>query len=253
MVDAGPLVRIHDGMEEKVVNTGRAVVGMGFVGIGVLLLLDQQDVVDAGRVVGDWWPVLVLVAAALDLSARPPRRTSAIVLGTLGVVLLAITTGVVDASVWQVVWPLALVGAGLWLLLRRPVRSRGTATADEDIDVLALFSSRRVVCTTPRFRGGSATALFGGVEIDLTGATIDGEAVLEATALFGGIEVEVPLGWRVVLDGPAILGGSENRVPTPSSDDAPTLRVRGTAILGGIDVKLGQVVAAPPPVPTAVS
>lgn len=145
MVDGGPLMRPHDGTKEKVVNTGRAVVGIAFVGIGVLLLLDQQDVVDAGRVVGDW----------------------------------------------QVVWPLGLVGAGLWLLLRRPVRTRGTATADEDIDVLALFSSQRVVCTTPRFRGGSATALFGGVEVDLTRATIDGEAVLEAVALFGGIDVKL--------------------------------------------------------------
>jgi len=114
---------------------------------------------------------------------------------------------------------------------------------------VAVFSGRRVVNTAPRFLGGSATAVFGGVEVDLTGATIEGEAVLDAVALFGGVDVEVPTGWRVVLDGPAIFGGNESHVPPPREDDAPTLHVRGTAIFGGVDVKLG----APMQTPTAVA
>lgn len=232
-------------------NTGRAVLGTAFVGIGGLVLLDQADVLDAGAVIGDWWPVLLLLGALLDLVSRPPRFVSAIVLGGLGLVLLGITTEVVDASVWELVWPVVLVGVGLWLLVRRPATLTGrTASPDERIDAVAVFSGRRVVNTAPRFRGGSATAVFGGVEVDLTGATIEGEAVLDAVALFGGVDVAVPHGWRVVVDGPAIFGGNDSHVPPPFEDDAPTLHVRGTAIFGGVDVKLGT--AAPAPWPTPV-
>lgn len=230
-------------------NTGRAVLGVGFVGVGVVVLLDQLDVLDAGRVLGDWWPVLLLVAAALDLVARPPRRASAAVLGLIGIVLLGVTTGVVDASVWEVAWPVGLVGLGLWLLLRRPSAVGRDATRDETIDVVAVFSGRRVAAIAPRFRGGTATAVFGGVEVDLTRATLEGEAILDAVALFGGVDVEVPPGWRVVLDGPAIFGGNDSHVPPPTDPDAPTLRVRATAIFGGVDVKLGAGVAGAPTVP----
>ena len=97
-------------------NTGRVVLGVGLVGIGALVLLDQQGALDAGDVVSRWWPVLVLVAAALDLLRRPPRVVSATVFGVLGLALLGVTTGVLGTSVWEVVWPLGLVALGLWLL-----------------------------------------------------------------------------------------------------------------------------------------
>lgn len=227
-------------------NTGRAVIGTAFVAIGGLVLLDQAAVLDAGAVIADWWPVLFLLGALLDLVSRPPRVMSAIVLGGLGLVLLGITTDVVDASVWELVWPVVLVGLGLWLLLRRPSSVTGHATSpDERIDAVAVFSGRRVVNTAPRFRGGSATAVFGGVEVDLTGASIEGEAVLDAVALFGGVDVEVPSGWRVVIDGPAIFGGNESHVPPPLEAGVPTLHVRGTAIFGGVDVKLGTAATTP--------
>lgn len=226
-------------------NTGRALLGVLFVTVGALVLLEQVDVLDAGQVIADWWPTVFLVAALLDLLSRPRRVVSATVFGVLGVVLLGITTDVVEPDVWAYVWPLGVIGLGAWLLLRPPASVRAAASPDETVDVTVLFSGQRVVNTAPRFRGGSATAVFGGAEIDLAGATIVGEAVLDAVAVFGGVDIEVPAGWRVVLDGPAIFGGHDNHVPTPSDPQAPTLRVRATAIFGGIDVKLGRAVPAP--------
>lgn len=230
-------------------NTGRVVLGSGFLAVGTLVLLERADVLDAGEVIADWWPVLFLVAALLDVLSRPPRVASATVLGGLGLVLLAVTNDLVEANVWEIVWPVVLVGLGLWLLLRRPSAVDRDATRDETIGVVALFSGRRVVATAPRFRGGTATAVFGGVEIDLTETRIEGETVLDTVALFGGVDVEVPPGWRVVIDGPAIFGGSESHVPPPITPDAPTLRVRATAIFGGVDVKLGSAAPSATPAP----
>lgn len=230
-------------------NTGRAVIGIGFVALGTLLLLDRGGVIDAGGVIADWWPVVFLVAAALELLARPRRPIGATVFAVIGLLLLGGTTGVLTASVWGVVWPVVIIGLGLWLLFRRtPARGRWPgSTGDDVIDATVLFSGRRIVSTSRAFRGGSATAIFGGIEIDLTGADIDGTAEVEAVALFGGVDIQVPAGWRVVVDGPAIFGGHENNVPAPHDPDAPVLRVAATAIFGGVEVKIGSVdrVAAP--------
>jgi len=164
------------------------------------------------------------------------------VFAVIGVLLLGGTTGLLTTSVWAIVWPVAFIALGLWLLLRRAPTARGWPDSSGDVvDATVLFSSRRVVSTSRALRGGSATAVFGGIEIDLTGAEIVGTAELEAVALFGGVDIQVPAGWRVLVDGPAIFGGHENNVPAPSDPNAPVLRLAATAIFGGIEVKIGSV------------
>ena len=137
---------------------------------------------DAGRIIADWWPVLLLVAAALELLARPPRRVAAAVLGAIGLVLLAGTTDLVPGSLLALVWPVGIILLGAWLLLRRgPSGARG-AVGDEVVDATVLFSGRRIVGTSRDFQGGSVTAVFGGIDLDLTGADITDGAVLDAVA-----------------------------------------------------------------------
>lgn len=220
-------------------NTGRALVGIGFVTLGTLLLLDQTGTLDAGGIIADWWPVLFLVAGALELLARPPRPIGATVFGVIGLVLLGATTDVVPGSVLALVWPLGIIALGVWLLFRRGSSGGGGVVGQDSIDTTVVFSGRKIVSTSQDFRGGNATAIFGGIELDLTGAQLQGTADVEAVALFGGVELTVPPGWRVQLDGPAIFGGHENNVPAPTDSDAPTLRIRATAIFGGIEVGVG--------------
>lgn len=220
-------------------NTGRAMLGTMFVAIGGLVLLDRAGAVDASAVIADWWPTLFLVGAVLELLARPRRPVSAAILAALGGVLLVVTTGAVDASVWAIAWPVAIVALGLWLLLRpvpQPIAGRASSR-DERFDVTAVFAGRQLTSGARPLRRGTATAIFGGVELDLTGATIEGEAVLDLVALFGGVEVHVPGGWHVLVDGPAIFGGHENHVPPPADPHAPVLRVRATTIFGGVDIE----------------
>jgi uncharacterized protein DUF1707 len=84
-------------------------------------------------------------------------------------------------------------------------------------------------------------AVFGGVDLDFRDAVLPGkEVVLKATAVFGGIDVVVPPEMRVIDDGGvAILGGKDLAGASAESagPDSPVLRVQGTCVFGGIDVK----------------
>jgi predicted membrane protein len=90
---------------------------------------------------------------------------------------------------------------------------------------------------SPDFRGGSATAIMGRCEIDLRAASIanpDG-AVLEVFAMWGAIEIRVPQDWTVVSNVDPIMGGYEDGT-RPPKEDSKRLVIRGTALMGGIEV-----------------
>ena len=82
--------------------------------------------------------------------------------------------------------------------------------------------------------------VFGGAEIDFRDAVMPGkEVVLHATTVLGGVEVTVPPEMRVVDNGIAILGGRDiaGNADESARPDAPVLRIEGTCVLGGVEVK----------------
>jgi predicted membrane protein len=89
------------------------------------------------------------------------------------------------------------------------------------------------------FRGGEVTAILGGFEIDLRGAGIAGDsATIEVFALFGGVELRVPEDWDVAVHGTPILGAVINSAKAGiGTVPTKTLVIRGSAIMGGVEVK----------------
>lgn len=86
-------------------------------------------------------------------------------------------------------------------------------------------------------RRHSAVAVMGGVDLDLRDAELEaGETTIWAFALMGGVDVVLPA--DVVLDasGFGLMGGFDHvdRLP-PAPPGAPVVRVRGVAVMGGID------------------
>jgi hypothetical protein len=111
------------------------------------------------------------------------------------------------------------------------VRERGYAIA-------ILGGSRRVGRWTPA-RINSAVAFCGGVEIDFREAVMPpGVTELRIFAMWGGVEVIVPPGMNVECHGVGIMGGFDqtSEGATPRDPTAPTLRVTGVALMGGVDV-----------------
>ena len=61
-------------------------------------------------------------------------------------------------------------------------------------------------------------------------------AVLDVFVMMGGMEIFVPADWTLELHVTPLLGGYDDKTQRPSAP-AKRLIIRGTVVMGGIDVK----------------
>jgi hypothetical protein len=119
--------------------------------------------------------------------------------------------------------------------VKRAVPSRGDAESDE-VALVAVYDGIDLKSQAKAFRGGSILAWYGGVQLDLSEATLAPEVHLKVHALYGGVAVRVPPGCRIESNLHALMGGVDARAPEPERPDAPTITLDGLAIFGGIAV-----------------
>lgn len=218
-------------------NRPRTGWGVLLLTVGVLLLLDRAGALDAARVIGRGWPVLLIVAGLLKAFRRPRDVAGGTILAGLGGLLLAWTTGVpIDL---RLLLALGLVAAGAVLLLRRP---RPPVTFGSDPTVVVL-GDRHVRAPAGPLETQRVVTVFGDTDLDLTDATLEGEATLGCTTVFGDLDIEVPAHWRVEVHGPTVLG--EVRVPEGAGPGAPVLHLDTVTVLGDLQVHARSVPVPP--------
>lgn len=216
-------------------NWARAFFGVIVVSVGLLLLLDNLDILDAGDVIGDWWPVAIIAGGVLVFIANPRHWVMPLILVGGGAFVLLRTTGAIDAV--DVLLPAALIIVGLLVLFGRGLGTR-SATTDDRVNTFNLFSGSEMVSNSTSFRGGRIGAIFGGAELDLSHATLSPDAGLDVFAAFGGVEITVPQGWRVEINGFPLFGGFDNKTAKEKlAEDAPRLHIDATVLFGGLEVK----------------
>ncbi len=137
---------------------------------------------------------------------------------------------------------LLLVKLGFWAglvgsaaLMKRVFPSRGDADSDE-LALVAIFDGIELESRARAFRGGSMFSWFGGIAVDLRGATLAPGARLTLNALWGGIAIRVPPNWVVESSARALVGGITVGPPRTEDPDPPRLLIDGSALLGGIAV-----------------
>lgn len=227
--------------EPRVLDLGRLLLGLTVAAFGILFLLDAADVLNADKAVDHWWPVIIVAAGVLTLAERPPAVVRGSVLTAIGLVLLLFTTHLLEKDAWNYVWPALLILAGLFIIGRWHGRTIVAGAADEDVvRATGFFGGPKLASSSQNFHGAWLTAVFGGVTLDLRGATPAPEgASINATAACGGIDILVPKGWRISVRSTPIFGGLEDKTDHSQElpPDAPTLHVDALAVLGGVDIK----------------
>jgi predicted membrane protein len=152
-----------------------------------------------------------------------------------GAAFLMVTLGHMSfAGVWATL--LLLIGANITWKALRPTAPPSDPHAA--IDMLQFMGGTKTVVTSTDFKGGQATAVMGGCEIDLRHASMpEGRAaVIDTFAFWGGIEIRVPDDWEVISQGNAALGGFVNNARSQPGAKR-RLVVTGLAIMGGVEVK----------------
>jgi hypothetical protein len=117
-----------------------------------------------------------------------------------------------------------------------PARVGGTATNRQSWAVMSGVNRRGSWVVPSEY---TAVAVMGGIQLDLTSATLASrEVVIRVMALMGGVEVIVPPDIAVLVDGFGLMGGfDEGRWIETAPPGAPVVRVTGVAVMGGVSVR----------------
>lgn len=218
-------------------NRGRILVGFILITLGVLFLLDQNDVVDSGDLIADWWPVVFVLAGFLYLSFSPRHLTVPAVLIVIGLGLLARSLDFVPDWVQTIFWPLVLVAIGLWVMFGSGLGTPAVQRGDRVTSLVAFFG-REVVNESQQFGGGSIITVFGATDVDLRRARpVPEGAAMDVVVAFGGVDIVVPEEWRVEVKGIPLFGGWSNKTRRDRvGSDAPLLSVEALVAFGGMDI-----------------
>ena len=207
--------------------------------LGVIFLMGNLDIIDVdiGDLIATWWPLILISLGVAGIFQARATPIGSIFLVVIGVVFLLIT---LDVAGFDILWPVVIIGAGLWILFQNRVSRRFTAAeVDQDsVNVSALFSGSEQRITAQSFQGGNVSATFGGVELDLRAARLAESPVLNVNVLMGGVELHIPDEWLVNVNGSPIFGAIECSRPQPAATDgAPTLTINASVAFGGLDIK----------------
>lgn len=250
-------------------NNSRVFAGLFIIAIGLLFFMRQTG----WAIFPHWlftWP-MILIAIGIFIGVRSDFRGS----GWLVMLIIGgffLVDDILDMySLKRYLVPAILVGVGCMLILRPkkankwkdnlggkyndgqipvqdPVPDHGQAgyssstdipgSTEERLDATAIFGAVKRNIVSKNFKGGEATSIFGGSEIDLSQADIHGTVKVDITAILGGVKLIVPSHWLVKQEVTAIFGGVEDKrgaYPVNTAQNK-VLILEGTAFMGGIEI-----------------
>jgi predicted membrane protein len=188
------------------------------------------------------------------------RNSGALVLLIIGSFFLLRNNNILPDHFGSYLLPVGLILLGIILLFRRPTSKglnwegnfdrferklrtgKAGKGAQEDasdfLNVEAIFCGIKRRMITKQFKGGEVTTIFGGTDIDLSHADIEGSAVLDVSVVFGGMKLIVPSHWDVNFEVSNIAAGVEDKrfLHQGPVDSEKKLVITGAVIFGGIEI-----------------
>jgi putative transmembrane protein len=220
----------------------RAFFGVTIVALGGILLLRNLEIIkfDSWNVFwGTVWAAGLVLAGLVTIvsSQRLLTRAWGLLLMAAGVSIGLNAYGVIDVSIWKLFWPVILIAVGLMMVfsIGSANRKRAEESGTDDNEKVAIFYGEQSRVRGD-YTGGSATAIFGGVDLDLRQANIKDGAIIDVFTFCGGININLPDDVIVKNEVRGVLGGSDDKtVPKPSAKK--TIYLRGECVLGGLEIK----------------
>lgn len=192
-----------------------------------------------------WWTLFIIVPCLVSMVQGGINVGNLIGLGAGVLLLLAANDVIPYGYMSRLVLPGILVIIGLAILIPNFGGGQYGARTMEQVKVdtkgiptiTAVFSGQELCPLGESFHGANATAVFGGVELNLKNAQIEQDVMIRCTCIFGGIDIVLPPNVKVKSSGTQIFGGVDKKVIVPENADAPTVYVDATCIFGGVDIQ----------------
>jgi len=117
--------------------------------------------------------------------------------------------------------------------------SRSTVSDEDFLNSTAIFSEEKKIVTSRNLQGGEVVNIFGGTDINLIQADMQGPIVIDIFQIFAGTKIIVPANWKVHSKVVSIFGEVDDRRFFQESvkDDRKLIYLKGTSIFGGITIK----------------
>jgi predicted membrane protein len=112
-------------------------------------------------------------------------------------------------------------------------------SGDDTLDTVSVFGNVVKAVFSKNFRGGDVVNIFGGTELDLTQADINGRVIIDIVQIFGGSKIIVPSNWQVISDTAAVFAGIDDKRIKAGvvQDPNKILLIKGVSIFAGIDIR----------------
>lgn len=229
-------------------KVGSIIIGILFVVMGICFFGNAFFDWHFNIFFDGWWTLFIIIPCAITLIRHGFRSGALIGLGVGAVLFLAAQDLFDDRRIWMALVPVVLIGIGVTIIFggkgekRSETLSRGFTKSPEmangaKADITAVFSSAERSFGGMDFYGAEVAAVFGGATLDLRGAVISGDCMIEAAAIFGGVDIYLPENINIRVNSTPIFGGISNKANTPDVAGAPTLFIEATAVFGGVDLK----------------
>lgn len=217
----------------------KLLLGLIIVAIGLSLLFSQLGLesifgFSLRNLFSVLWPlILVVVGFSIWLSGK---NSAGLIISGIGLFFLVNT--LFDVNIWNLFWPILLIVLGLLILFKGSVKSTADKSSEDFVSINSIFSGSEKKVVSDSFEGANLFVLFGGTDIDLRNANLNEDgAKIDVTVAFGGATILVPEGVQVISEGSALFGGWENKADSSTKQNAPVLRISGSAIFGGVEIK----------------
>lgn len=246
--------------------TGQTLAGLLLIAAGVFFLLRAF-----GYYFPEWlltWPMLLIVGGLFIWLISGFRGLVGLLMTATGGVFL-INQRYPEVRLFSFIWPAIVILTGIGIIFGKKIawqnyfrkysdrkrRTNGfysqpeaaphlepaasTGLHAESLDIISVFGGASRMIHSENFRGGEIITFMGGAEINLTQADIHGKVELEVIAVLGGVKLIVPAHWLVVSEMITVMGGMEDQrmQPENSARSGKVLVIKGTAVLGGIEIK----------------
>ncbi len=225
-------------------KSGRRWGGLVLIIIGGVFLAHQ-----AGADIPHWvfsWPMIPLYIGLFIGAKMNFRPDGWLIPVAIGAAFLVNEINP-ELRIMPYVWPTIIIVVGLFMILR-PKKNHGAeywnnvsnSTEEGDaIETVSVFGGNKKMIITKNFKGGEAVSVFGGTELNLTQADINGVATLELVQVFGGAKLIVPSNWKINSEVVSVFGSLEDKrqLTNEPADNTKVLKLIGTSVFGGVEIK----------------